>query len=49
MSAAWSSGEIDVLIIDMVSVQNSLAPFCCVIGKETLRHFSLLGGLGKQL
>ena len=31
-----------------VSVQNPLAPFCCVLGKNTLRHFSLLGGLGKQ-
>ena len=22
--------------------------FCCVLGKDTLRHFPLLGGLGKQ-
>ena len=25
-----------------------LVPFCCVIGKDTLRHFTLLGGLDKQ-
>ena len=31
-----------------VSVQNPLAPFCCVLGKYTLQHFSLLGGFGKQ-
>ena len=30
------------------SVQNPLAPFCCVLGKDTLRHFPLLGGLDKQ-
>ena len=29
----------------MVSVQNPLAPFCCVLGKDTLWHFPLLGGL----
>ena len=33
-------------IINMVSVQNPLVPFCCVLG--TLRHYPLLGGLGKQ-
>ena len=27
---------------------NPLAPFCCVLGKDTLRHFPLLGGLDKQ-
>ena len=32
----------------MVSVQNPLKPFCCVLGKDTLRHFPLLGGLDKQ-
>ena len=31
------------------SVQNPLAPFCCVLGKDPLRHYPLLGGLGKQL
>ena len=30
------------------SVQNPLVPFCCVLGKDTLWHFPLLGGLGKQ-
>ena len=25
-----------------------LKPFCCVLGKDTLRHFPLLGALGKQ-
>ena len=28
--------------------QNPLAPFCCVLGKDTLWHFPLLGGLSKQ-
>ena len=27
---------------------NPLTPFCCVLGKDTLRHFPLLGGLDKQ-
>ena len=27
------------------SVQNPLMPFCCVLGKDTLWHFPLLGGL----
>ena len=35
-----------VIVIDMVSVQNPLAPFCSVLGKD--RTFFLLGGLGKQ-
>ena len=35
-------------MINMVSVQNPLAPFCCVLGKDTLRYFPLLGGLDKQ-
>ena len=34
--------------IDMVSLQNLLTPFGCVLGKDTLRHFPLLGSLGKQ-
>ena len=25
-----------------------LAPFCCVLGKDTLRHIPLLGVHGKQ-
>ena len=28
-----------VIVINMVSVQNLLAPFCCVLGEDTLRHF----------
>ena len=36
------------LMISMVSVQNPFAPFCCVLGKDTLRHFPLLGSLDKQ-
>ena len=47
-SAAWSSNKRAVLMTNVVSFQNPLAPFCCVLGKNTLRHFSLLGGLGKQ-
>ena len=31
-----------VIVINMVSVQNLLAPFCCVLGEDTLRHFSCL-------
>ena len=37
-----------VIVIDMVSVQNVLAPFCCTLGKDTLQRFSLLGDLSKQ-
>ena len=29
-----------VIVIDMVSVQNILALFGCILGKDTLRHFS---------
>ena len=36
------------IVINMVEVQNLLALFCCVPGKETLRHFPQQGGLGKQ-
>ena len=36
-------------MIDMVSVQNLLAPYCCVSGKDTLRHFPPFGGLSKQI
>ena len=28
--------------------KNLFAPFCCILGKDTLRHFHLLGGFGKQ-
>ena len=28
--------------------QNLLGPFCCVLEKDTLRPFVLLGNLGKQ-
>ena len=30
------------------SAQNILPPFCCVLRKDTLWYFSLLGGLCKQ-
>ena len=33
---------------NMISVQNLLASFCCVLEKETIGHFPLLGGPGKQ-
>ena len=36
------------IMINMVPVRNPLAPFCGVLGKDTLRQFPLLGGLGKQ-
>ena len=48
----WQRGRVvknAMTVINMVAVENLLAPFCCVLGKDTLRHFPLLGGLGKQL
>ena len=55
MFGVWSSvvGSVfecleRVLMINMVSVQNPLAPFCCVLGKDTSWHFPLLRDLGKQ-
>ena len=36
------------IVIDMVLVQNLLVPFCCILGKDTLWPFPLLGRLGKQ-
>ena len=47
--AAWSSGESAVFMVNMVSDRNPLARFCCGLGKDTLRDFSLFVGLGKQL
>ena len=38
-----------MLMINTVSVQNPFVLFFCVLGKDTLRHFPLLGGHGKQL
>ena len=35
-----------LIVIDMASVQNLLAPFRDVLRKGTLRHYSLLGSLG---
>ena len=37
-----------VIVIDMVAVQNLLAPFCCVFGKDILGYFLLFGSLSKQ-
>ena len=48
VSAAWSSGKIPVMVIDRVTVQNVLAPLFCVLRKDILQHFSLLGVLGKD-
>ena len=42
MSVAWSSGHSVVIVIDMVLVQNLLAPFCRVFVKDTLRHLPCL-------
>ena len=36
MSSAWSSQK-GVIVVDMVAVQNLLAPFLCVLGE---RHFT---------
>ena len=33
---------------DQHDLQNPLAPFCSVLGKDTLQHFPLLDGLDKQ-
>ena len=30
-----------VIAINVVSVENVLVPFCCVLGKNIIRHFSL--------
>ena len=37
-----------MVVINMVAVKTSLAPFCCVLVKDGLRPFTLLGVLGKQ-
>ena len=37
-----------VILIETVAVQNLHVSFCCVPKKDTLWHFHLLGGLGKQ-
>ena len=37
-----------VIVIDMVSVQHLLAPFCCVFENDTIRHFSYLMILGSS-
>ena len=39
--AAWSSGSSAVFMIDMISVEKLLAPFCYFLGKDSLRHFPL--------
>ena len=36
------------LAVVTVTIQNLFTPFCSVLGKDTLQHFPLLGGLGKQ-
>ena len=41
----WSRVYSAVIVIEMVSVQNLLAPFRYIFEKDTLRHFPLLGGL----
>ena len=46
----WQQGQVvksAKIVIDMILVQNLLKPFCCFLGKDTLRRFSLLGGLSK--
>ena len=48
-AAVWSSGKSAGLVTNMISVQNPLMPFCCVLGKDTLQHIPLLSGPGKQL
>ena len=37
------------IVIDIVSVQSLLGPFCCVLGKDTLWHFLLIDGFSKKL
>ena len=36
-------------MIETAAFENLLQPFCYIHGKDTLRHFSLLGGFWKQL
>ena len=38
-----------VIVINNASVQNLLAPFCCVFEKDTLQQYPLLGPLRMQL
>ena len=38
-----------VVVIDVLSVQNLLVPFCCAFENDTLQHFLLLDDLGQQL
>ena len=40
---------IDGEVVNIVMVKNLLDSFCCVLDKNILLHFSLLGVLGKQL
>ena len=51
LSSIPAGGRVDknaVIVIDTVWVQNLLEPFYCVLGKNTLLHFTVFGGLGEQ-
>ena len=41
----WLKLPLMALTFDRIAVQNLLASFCCALGKEILRHFSLLGAI----
>ena len=43
--AGVSSSTSAVIVIDIVAIQNLLAPFCCVFEKEALRNFPNLAVL----
>ena len=37
-----------IFVVDTIAVQNVLAPFCCILGKNHLQHFLLFSSLGKE-
>ena len=47
-TAAWSSGKNAAIVIDMVSVQNLLAPFFLCSWERNFTALFLLSDLGKQ-
>ena len=45
----WLSVKSIAIAINTFMVQNLLPPVCCVLGKDTLQHFPLLGSLQANL
>ena len=44
---AWLSGLECLDCYETIMAQNRLVPFCCVLKKDTLWHFPLLGSFVK--